>query len=182
MGTLYNLAVAGRHVVFNGDSGECSTFTECTTAHHPKCKVKLVEATPISSPPVNMTLLSGKVEISTAGCCSANSCVGYYLDTVSRDLKAGDIVSYSYRAERGYDWYEAAIVLYKGAPPATIDSVIADVRVVRGRRIANFKMDNFTISETGNYFVAFYAGSYDETGFRVLGASMEVGEVSVFTP
>ena len=87
-----------------------------------------------------------------------------------------------YRAPAGVDWYEAAIILYEGTPPATLTHVIADVRVVRGESIANFKTEYFEIDATGNYFVAFFAGSYDRTGGRILGATMTVGEVSVSTP
>ena len=86
------------------------------------------------------------------------------------------------RAGMAGDWYESAIVLYIGYPPATPQHAIAAVHVVRGKRIFKPKAETFTIPHDDVYFVAFYAGSYDETGFRVLGASMEVGEVSVFTP
>ena len=81
------------------------------------------------------------------------------------------------------DWYESAIVLYVGTPPATLSHTIADVHVVRGKRIAEFKTETFSIplfaEDNDNYFVGFYAGSYDHAGSEVLGASIEFGEVSV---
>ena len=76
-------------------------------------------------------------------------------------------------------WYEAAIVLYKGTPPASFDSVIVDVLVVRGESIADLKTESFTIQANGDYFVAFYAGSYDRFGNGQLGAQFEVDEVRV---
>ncbi len=86
-----------------------------------------------------------------------------------------------YRAEgsSGNYWYEAAIVLYEGAPPATTTHTIADAHVVRGRNIANFNTETFEIPSDGTYFVAFYAGSYDRNGNNSLAASMTVDEVRV---
>ena len=83
-------------------------------------------------------------------------------------------MSLFYRASA---WYEAAIVLYKGSSLA--DYAIADVRVVRGRRIANFKTESFEIPAKGIYFVAFYAGSYDVNGDGFTAASLTFGEVRV---
>jgi hypothetical protein len=81
------------------------------------------------------------------------------------------------------EWYEAAIVLYEGIPPATDTHTIVDVHVVRGDLIASVRTENFTIPADGTYFVAFYAGSYDaSSGGESVGASMEVGEVSVSSP
>jgi hypothetical protein len=67
-----------------------------------------------------------------------------------------------------------------------------EVHVVRGKSIAEFKTESFTIPADGTYFVAFYAGSYDassggpgrelQQGGNAIGASMEVGEVSVSSP
>ena len=82
-------------------------------------------------------------------------------------------------------WYEAAIVLYKGTPPAagtlpatgTLD--IADVRVVRGESIADLKTESFEIPAKGIYFVAFYAGSYDVNGNGITAAQLEFGNVRV---
>ena len=83
-------------------------------------------------------------------------------------------------------YYESAIVLYEGAPPATNEHTIAAVHVVRGFTIAEFKTKAFEIEENGTYFVAFYSGSYDQSSGDQVGAdiraSMVVGEVSVSTP
>jgi hypothetical protein len=90
-------------------------------------------------------------------------------------------MSFSYRAQGGGDWYEAAIVLYQGTPPATLEHTIVDVHVIRGSIITDFKMESFTIPADGTYFVAFYSGSYDRTGGAILGASMQVKGFSVST-
>ena len=82
-------------------------------------------------------------------------------------------------------WYEAAIVLYKGTPPAagTLPATwtlgIADVRVVRGESIADLKTESFEVPANGDYFVAFYAGSYKRRGNSNFGASLTVSEVRV---
>jgi hypothetical protein len=86
-----------------------------------------------------------------------------------------------YRAQGGGDWYEAAIVLYQGTPPATLGHTIIDEHVIRGSIIADFKVESFTIPADGTYFVAFYSGSYDRTGGTILGASMQVEGFSVST-
>ena len=79
-------------------------------------------------------------------------------------------------------YYESAIVLYQGTPPATNQHTIAAVNVVRGFTIAEFKTETFEIAENGTYFVAFYSGSYNQPGVGYVEASMVVGEVSVSTP
>jgi hypothetical protein len=101
--------------------------------------------------------------------------------------------TYNYETQQGIVediiYYESAIVLYGGTPPATPVHAISDVHVVRGESIANFKTETFEIPSDGIYFVAFYSGSYDRTGAGVaefgipdIEASMYVGEVSVSTP
>lgn len=91
-------------------------------------------------------------------------------------------MSLFYRAKGGRNWYEAAIVLYIGTPPATTDHPIADVHVVRGEIIADFKTESFTIQNDGHYFMAFYAGSYNQNGGENdIEASMTIGEVSIST-
>ena len=79
----------------------------------------------------------------------------------------------------GEDWYEAAIVLYQGTPPATAGSTIVDAHVVRGQNIAQYKTESFTIPANGTYFVGFLLASYDQTGGTLLGADMQVTGFSV---
>ena len=79
-----------------------------------------------------------------------------------------------YKATGGGDWYEAAIVLYEGIPPATVNSVIVDARVVRGASISDYKTESFTIPADGTYFLGFFTGSYDASGGGALGANMQV--------
>jgi hypothetical protein len=79
----------------------------------------------------------------------------------------------------GSDWYEAAIVLYQGTPPATAGTTIVDAHVVRGREIAEYKTESFTIPADGTYFVGFYLASYDQSGGTALGANMQVTGFSV---
>jgi hypothetical protein len=79
-----------------------------------------------------------------------------------------------YKATGGGDWYEAAIVLYEGTPPATINTRIVDARVVRGASIAAFKTESFIIPADGTYFLGFFTASYDASGGGALGANMQV--------
>ena len=79
-----------------------------------------------------------------------------------------------YKATGGGDWYEAAIVLYEGLPPATINTTIVDARVVRGASIRDFKTESFTIAADGTYFLGFFTASYDASGGGALGANMQV--------
>ena len=92
-------------------------------------------------------------------------------------------MSLFHRAKAVSDWYEAAIVLFRRRieGDTTIFTIVA-VRVVRGNSIADFKTERFEIPSLGNYVVAFFAGSYDQTGGTVFGNTMTVGEVSVSTP
>ena len=96
-------------------------------------------------------------------------------------------MSLFYRATSSNDWYEAAIVLYQGEPPATLQHTIVDVHVVRGSSIDN-TTETFTIPAVpgdGIYFVAFYSGFHNRfgsgsgSGAVGLGASMTVGRVWV---
>jgi hypothetical protein len=79
----------------------------------------------------------------------------------------------------GEDWYEAAIVLYQGTPPAINGTTIIDAHVIRGKNIAQYKTESFTIPAQGTYFVGFYLASYDQTGGTLLGADMQVTGFSV---
>jgi hypothetical protein len=79
-----------------------------------------------------------------------------------------------YKATGGGDWYEAAIVLYQGIPPATMNTAVVDARVVRGASIAAFKTESFVIPADGTYFLGFFTASYDRTGGGALGANMQV--------
>jgi hypothetical protein len=45
----------------------------------------------------------------------------------------------------GSDWYDAAIVLYQGTPPATAGSTIVNAHVIRGHVIAAYKTGIVTI-------------------------------------
>lgn len=83
-------------------------------------------------------------------------------------------MTYKYKSTAGGDWYEAAIVLYEGNPPATTSTTIADAIIVRGSKISSYIDDSFTVSSNGNYFLGFFSASYDRTGGTVLGASMNV--------
>jgi hypothetical protein len=84
-----------------------------------------------------------------------------------------------YKATGGSDWYEAAIVLYQGSPPATAATTIVDAHVIRGYNIAQYKTQSFTIPADGTYFVGFFLASYDQSGGTILGANMQVTGFSV---
>jgi len=171
---LYNYYVTSAYVNFNDDSQTCTNaaYPTCTTSDHPSCSAG---ANAFDSNGMMTMSFSGSVQTATSGCCTANSCVSAYLDTQYAYLQQGDTFSYTYRAIGGSDWYEAAIVLFRGTPPARIgESVAVEVRVVRGESIGEFITESFQIPSAGNYFLAFFTGSYDRTGGGALGASMEV--------
>jgi hypothetical protein len=51
--------------------------------------------------------------------------------------------------------------------------------VVRGYAIAAYKTESFTIPADGTYFVGFYLASFDKSGGKALGASMQVTGFSI---
>jgi hypothetical protein len=96
VGTLYNLAVAGRFVDFNDDSQTCTNVVipTCTTLYHSTCSVSSTSATSILNVPIDMRFFAS-VEHDSNSCCMAKSCAAVYLDTEPATLLAGDSFSYT---------------------------------------------------------------------------------------
>ena len=106
-----------------------------------------------------------------ADCCTANSCLGAYLATNAVIVSKGSRIKFSYKAEKGDDWYEAAIVLFEGIPSNLSGATIIDSILVRGDVIPKMQYGEFTITKSGTYFVGFFAASYDRSGGGALGAT-----------
>lgn len=128
----------------------------------------------------------GFVDSSTGSCCNANSCVFSYVETESFSAKAGQSIQFNYRSSRIYDWYESAFVLYEGETgeggsyrmSANTTTPIAAVRVVRGFDLSD-TTESLVIPTDGEYFLAFFGGSYDWTGGTWLGSRMIINNFTV---
>lgn len=136
-------------------------------------------------------------------CHSSNSCVSHVLTTEVIAAKAGEIAEFTFNSVEGSDWYEATVVLYKAATPGVKNlntDTVAAVDGIRGDEIGTgakcptsfdhdvcggatakytcdadgYITDVLTVPSDGNYYLAFYAGSYDHTGARMLGATMRI--------
>ena len=75
-----------------------------------------------------------------------------------------------------HDWFEVAVGLYDDA------STLHTCKVYRGNHMASFTNDYVDIHTSGDYKLGFFAGSYDRTGFGVLGATLEVKALQIVTP
>jgi hypothetical protein len=119
-------------------------------------------------------------------CCGANSCLGGAIWTQAFAAKDADsTVFFSYSAQGGSDWYEAAIVLYKLSSPISdpFEASVSDlanagpveVKVVRGSTVTKEGEDFATkINPGSQYVIAFFMASFDKTNGGALGAAMSV--------
>jgi len=163
--TLYNSAVVGKQVVFNDDDGTCPGSTCIAAGSHPSCTGSGSVSGLIA--PVTSSF-DQIVETATGGCCTANACVYAYVDTETIFATSGGTFSFQFGANAGGDWYEVAAILYSVPGP-----IIEDVKVFRGSVLVT-GTDEFTIQSNGDYFIRFFAGSYDATGGGALGAILRV--------
>jgi hypothetical protein len=171
---VYNILTAAPtlFVTFNDDEGNCSTESTCQTTS--VCSgLGGGSTSDVNMFPV-ISSFSGLVAQAPGGCCTAKSCVNSLITTEGFGARAGQTMTIQYRAIGGEDWYESAIVLYRGSPPVTESTTVVDAIIVRGRSMSAFTSHTFTIPTAGNYYVAFYTASYDRTGDGNLGARLEI--------
>ena len=170
---LYNeIANApGVFVTFNNDADNCSGEKTCTT-QSVACSISSGSTSDITKFPV-VSQFSGTVASAPSSCCQANSCVYSLVESKDYAVTAGQQIIIEYFARGGDDWYECALVLFKGSPPATTTKV-AGTKIIRGSTIQNTRIETFTIPSDGNYFVGFFTGSYDRSGGTALGASLTI--------
>ena len=140
---------------------------------------------------------------STSSCHGGHRCVGAVVTSEVRPAKANEVAEFTYDSDQGQDWYEATAVLYKAsnAHVRNLDTdKIAGVKAVRGSQISasqcpnsfshdvcgkasqerytcsadGFITDILSVPESGNYYLAFYAASYDKTGGQQLSSVLKV--------
>ena len=182
VGDLYNqiTSAAGVFVTFNdpANPGNCATTPGngvCTTQNAGSCTINSGSTTTISTLPV-VSDFDATVAIALPGsCCDEFSCVFSLVETESfTATAAGQVVEIEYFATGGDDWYESALVLFRGTGPATLTTVVEDVLVVRGDELTSTVTDTFTVPSAGDYFLGFFTGSYDRTGGGGLGAALTI--------
>ena len=165
--SLYNAAVMNQPISFNDDNGECAGIMCTARGSHPSCIKTNGITSPFSNPPV-VAMLGYEVDAAPGGCCTANSCVYAYFDTETISAPNGGTFEFQYGAFTGGDWYEVAAVLYSSP-----GDVVEDVKIFRGHELL-CAADKFVIQSGGDYFLRFFAGSYDETGGTKLGATLRI--------
>jgi hypothetical protein len=133
---------------------------------------------------------SGTTDISTSTCCGASTCFGGAIWTKAFEAtKDNSQVFFSYEADAGNDWYEAAIVLYEipgveagheVTQSQILESTPLVVQLVRGASVTagnqvfdpEFPLDSSDPKK--KYVLAFFMASYDRNNASALGASMSV--------
>ena len=185
--SLYNAAVMNKPIIFNDAQGSeiCNAAKCVAKGNDSTCSIRSVSViTSISNPPIIYKFkqkVKQKVQKEVKQgegegiCCDAKSCVFSYVDTESLCAVAGERISFSYRANGSsrinLGWYEVAIVLYD------TDEKIKQVKVVRGLEFKK-STDFFDIEADGDYFVRFFAASYDYTNDGKLGSKVQINSFS----
>merc|ERR1719232_329581 len=168
--SLYNAAVVNEPIIFNDDNATCANVACIARGSHPSCTVEdgyITNGNSSLTAPITMAFEQISDGVDNSDCCTANTCVFGYVETQTLTIPAGHEICFQYGAATGYDWYEVAAVLYDSS------NMIVDVKVFRGVETVS-RADNFLISETGDYFIRFFSGSYDRNGAGYLGASLQV--------
>ena len=121
----------------------------------------------------------GQVQAPAAGCVEAYSCVAGMLTTSPVAVSCGSpYIEYQFKAVGGNDWYEAVVALYMINGSSPMDQWLVDTHVYRGSEMSEYIVERFTAIEQGNYFVRFFAASYDRDGGETLGAKLTVKQVT----
>lgn len=154
-----------------GDVASCGTSAVCNTPHTISGSCNAGTYT-LSKETTGESVIDSVVRVDRqpgADCMTANSCLSGMLETTAYYICAGDHIEFSFKAEGGSDWFEAAVVLYRGEPGK---GTIADRKFMRGSILSAYITDDFLISKGGEYYLGFYAATYDRTGGGALGAKM----------
>jgi flagellin-like hook-associated protein FlgL len=96
----------------------------------------------------------------------------YIISNNATPLKAGDSVSFDWKAEGGqdsYDVYAYLLNVNNGTTLKMLDST---------GTTSNWATQTTTVSTDGNYKFVFVSGSYDQTGGRALGARLFVDNIT----
>lgn len=126
-----------------------------------------------------------KTQVTEGDCGVAASCFAAALYSSDFAMENSNVVKFRYRAERlgvnkmEGDYYDGLFVLYKADEWRPSDQCetsmqIEDVISVRGDRHDGWIEEKLTATSSGRHIVAFVAGSYDQTGGRLLGSTTEV--------
>lgn len=121
----------------------------------------------------------GEVQAPAAGCIEAYSCVAGMLTTEPVAVSCGSpFIEYEFKAAGGNDWYEAVVALYMINGSSPMDQWLVDTHAYRGSEMSEYLVKRFTGIAEGNYFVRFFAASYDRDGGETLGAKLHVRQVT----
>lgn len=133
----------------------CRPREERGSAHHPSCNItSVVTGSAELVQVLTTTTIAGNPGLTEPVCVDNGgyACAAAYMDTESRDLQEGDVVTASWAASSG-DYYELLVVL--------IDTGTAESVWSYGRRgVSSASNQSYGVSTTGNYILRFYAGVY----------------------
>ena len=159
-----------------GSDGLCKTCPNLAEAHD-SCRDYSGESIVHHADGTMEASFSAIVDAAPGGCCQANSCIGAYFESKVASASAGSKVYFEYQADAIGDWFEVAVGLYD------VDGHLEQCKVYRGNTMApGWEIDYFDIPDLGNYKLGFFAGSYDQTGGTVLGATLKVRRFDMTVP
>lgn len=108
-------------------------------------------------------------------CTGAKTCIAGYVDTETYAMVANTVVTFSFTASAGSDWYECASVLMDDS------GNVIEAMVFRGSA-GLITLTFAPVASPGNYKVRFVLGSYDRTGGGALGAILQIHYFSYAEP
>ena len=117
------------------------------------------------------------------GCCSTLSCIGWYFQSSEIPAPAGTKFRFQYKASKEADWFEIVVALYEHVGIVDRDDKgvakpkqgkLVKRKVLRGAAMEDFLKDGFETDKAGDYYLAFFAASYDFTAGAVLGSILTV--------
>ena len=153
----------------NSCSGTCSQ----AMSSHSSCSISSPSTENLGEGEYKLSF-KGNVQGATAGCCTANSCVGGKLETApfTFDSSKHAGVEYKFFATGGGDWYEVIVAMYAKADTNYMYPLFS--KCYRGSQITSPTLVQVPFSQDGQYVIVFYGGSYDYSGGSALGASINV--------
>ena len=117
------------------------------------------------------------------GCCSTLSCIGWYFQSSEIPAPAGTKFRFQYKASKEADWFEIVAALYEHVGEIARDDKgvakpkqgkLVKRKVLRGAAMEDFLKDGFETDKAGDYYLAFFAASYDFTAGAQLGSVLTV--------
>ena len=116
-------------------------------------------------------------------CCETLTCVGWYFQTSEIPAPAGTKFRFQYKASKEADWFEIVVALYEHVGIVDRDDKgvakpkqgkLVKRKVLRGAAMEDFLKDGFETDKAGDYYLAFFAASYDFTAGAQLGSILTV--------